>query len=215
MTEPAPEVTGVVLAGGESRRFEDGDKALATLAGETFLERVLGALAEATTEPPVVAVRTEAQRDRFASTLSSAHDVRFVLDGTLTGPVAGLVAAAEAASTPWLFAVGCDMPLLDSDAVARTCDLATGPDGCQPDAVVPESGGYHEPLHAVYRRSAVRNSREGLSGGDGFRVLLGELDEVRYVDTTTLPAVVRRSLRNVNTVSELERIAATDEVHPR
>lgn len=215
MSETALEVTGVVLAGGNSRRFEDGEKALATLDGETLVERVVSELTRATEQTPLVAVRTEAQRDRLSRTLSPAWDVRFVLDEELTGPLAGVLSACETASTRWLFTVGCDMPLLDASAITGTYERVTRTAGCHLDALLPVCRGQYEPLHAVYRRSAVLECRERLSTGDGFDALLDGLTDVEYVDISNLPRAVQTSVTNVNTVSELERVAANDEVDTR
>ncbi|KAB1187246.1 MULTISPECIES: molybdenum cofactor guanylyltransferase [Haloferax] len=209
MSESAADVTGVVLAGGSSSRFEDGNKALATLDGETLVERVVRALSSATKQPPLVAVRTEAQRDRFSRTLPSAWDVRFVMDDDeLTGPLAGLLSACETASTRWLFTVGCDMPLVDASTVTGTFERATRTAACHPCAVVPVSRGQYEPLHAVYRRESVIDCRDRLSVDDGFGALLTELGDVDYVDIDELPQVGQASVTNVNTVAELERVAA-------
>ncbi|SFR66789.1 molybdopterin-guanine dinucleotide biosynthesis protein A [Halogeometricum rufum] len=213
MRSESPDVTGVVLAGGDSRRFDAGDKALATLDGETFIERVLGELRASTAQPPIVAVRTETQRKQLHRTISPSWDGRFVLDdGSLTGPLAGLLSACETASTPWIFAVGCDMPLLDSRAIDEVCVRVPRDAERAPEAVVPVSQhGRREPLHAVYRRSAIVNCRRHLSNGDSFNALLTALDDVDYAVLDELPQLVRLSVTNVNTLSELERVATSVE----
>ena len=216
MSETAADVTGVVLAGGTSRRFENGEKALATLGGETLVERVISELTTATEQVPIVAVRTETQRDLLSRTLPAAWNVRFVLDeDELTGPLAGVLSACEAASTRWVFVVGCDMPLLTASAITGTYDRVTRTDESHPNALVPVFQGQHQPLHAVYRRSAVIESRDSLSAGDGFNTLLASLCDVDYVDVRELLQVVQTSLTNVNTVGELERITENNEVNTR
>lgn len=215
MSNAAADVTGVVLAGGNSRRFDDGDKALATLDGETLIERVVGELTKATSKTTLVSVRTETQRNLLSKILLPTCEVRFVLDDALTGPIAGLLSACETASTRWLFAVGCDMPLLDASAVTGTYERITRPAECHPDALVPVFRGQYQPLHAVYHRSAVADCQDRLSTGDGFDALLSELADVDYVDVSNLPQVVQMSLTNVNTVSELERIVGNDQVSTR
>ncbi|PHQ47004.1 molybdenum cofactor guanylyltransferase [Halorubrum sp. C3] len=208
MSGESPGVTGVVLAGGNSRRFDAGDKALATLDGETFLERVLGTLRASTAQPPIVAVQTEAQREQLRRTLPPSWDVRFVLDdSSLAGPLAGLLSACEAASTPWIFAVGCDMPLLDPRAVRELWTRVANHAERAPEAVVPVSRrGRREPLHAFYRRSAVISHRNSVSDESSFNAFLAEFDHVDYAELNELPQLIRLSTTNINTVAELEHV---------
>jgi len=228
----APDATAVVLAGGESTRFGPGHKALATLDGEPLIRRAVGTLRTVTGRSPIVAVRTADQRERLAAALPATWDVRFVRDDpSLSGPLAGVAAAAETAATPWLFVAGCDMPLLEPHAVAALFGRATHRDGdrgdgehgrsvsakddrgrLKPPAVVPVSERGHEPLHALYRRAAVRNNVSELAPDDGLRALLDRLDGVEYVGFDSLPESVDRSVTNVNTRTELARVAAGCEV---
>lgn len=204
------DVTGVVLAGGQSRRFEAGDKALATLDDDPLLKRVVGTLRAVTARPPIVAVRTPEQQARLSTVLPTAWNVRFVQDAeSLSGPVAGVTAACAEADTEWLFVAGCDMPLLDPRAVRALLDRLAHEPTRTPSAVVPLSeSDHHEPLHALYRCSAVLNVATELSEGNGFGVLLRELTDVDYVPVSALPRAVRTSVTNVNTCRELERITA-------
>lgn len=211
-------VTGIVLAGGESARFDNGDKALATVGGRTILERVVDALRTATDRPPVVAVRTESQRTRYEATLAR-RDVEFATDvPDFDGPLAGLLGAVEsdAASTPWVFVCGCDMPLLSPTTVdwlfAQLPD-----DDLDIDAIcVRHPDGTCEPLHAVYRRGAIEDVRDRLPRSGGVRSVLTACDRVRAVPLTTAPKRIRLadSLWNVNTRDDLaiarERLRARD-----
>ncbi|ELZ60660.1 MULTISPECIES: molybdenum cofactor guanylyltransferase [unclassified Haloferax] len=224
---PAPDATAVVLAGGESTRFGPGHKALATLDGEPLIRRVVGTLRAVAGRPPIVAVRTADQRERLAAALPRDWDVRFVRDDPgLSGPLAGVAAAADTVTTSWLFVAGCDMPLLEPHAVAALFECVArrdgdgerpGPSGGDrdrpgPPAIVPVSERGHEPLHALYRRSAVRDHVSELAPDDGLGALLDRLDGVEYVGFDALPESVDRSVTNVNTRTELARVAAGDEV---
>ncbi|ELK49541.1 molybdopterin-guanine dinucleotide biosynthesis protein A, partial [Haloferax sp. BAB-2207] len=81
-----------------------------------------------------------------------------------------------------------------------------------PPAIVPVSERGHEPLHALYRRAAVRDNVSELAPDDGLGALLNRLDGVEYVGFDALPESVDRSVTNVNTRTELARVAAGDEV---
>ncbi|QLH82978.1 molybdenum cofactor guanylyltransferase [Halosimplex pelagicum] len=210
MSDPdRPRVRGVVLAGGRSTRFGDADKAVATLAGRPLVARAVDAVAEATGEPPLLSVATDAQADRLADALGDRAVEPVRDDPSLSGPLAGLSAAAGATDAPWLFVCACDMPLVSPASVralrarlaAVDTDEVTGDRGGV-DAVVPVVDGYDQPLHTLYRRSAVVNALADRSRGDALMALLDEL-VVERVAADAVDAPLAEATTNVNTRAEL------------
>ena len=179
-----PDVTGILLVGGASRRFGSA-KALARLDGETLAERAHRALAEAFAS--VIAVGKA--RDRLPlpfPVLDDGSDVR--------APIVGVVAGLRLATTDLCVFLPTDMPLVTADLLVTLADAAEGR-----EAAVPQTG----PLPGAYRRSVLpvlerRIELEDLSLAGA----LAEL-EVRVVQ------VAEESLRNANTVAELADIAGT------
>jgi molybdopterin-guanine dinucleotide biosynthesis protein A len=111
-------VTGIVLAGGLSRRMGGGDKGLLELGGKSMLAHVVCRL-----RPQVGRVIINANGDarRFA-----ALELPVVPDtvGGFVGPLAGVLAgmrwsAANAKDARWIVTAAADAPLLPSDLVAR------------------------------------------------------------------------------------------------
>lgn len=207
----AESVQGVVLAGGDSTRFEAGDKALATVDSQPIVGRILDVVAQTTSREPAIAVRTDAQRARYASAVD--RSVRFVFDvPDSDGPLAGIVGAATTLDARWLFCCGCDMPLLDPTAVSWMIDqLPTAPTNSHPtvDAVAFEQPtGMLEPLHTLYCRPSVIELQRTLPRTAGPRQLLSELETVQTITAADLPADIplERSTTNVNTVDELEAV---------
>ncbi|MBV0923793.1 molybdenum cofactor guanylyltransferase [Halomicroarcula limicola] len=197
-------VRGVVLAGGRSRRFGSENKALATLDGTTLLERAVTALEAATGAPPLVAVHDEAQRSQYDAVLDG-RDVTYVYDSSdFEGPVAGLAAAARAADEAWLFACGCDMPLVSVDVVRWLGGERAEGD----DAVCLETDDGPEPLHALYRRDAVTAALADLPAAAGLRALLSALPNCRSVAAADAPPGLdaARSVLNVNTKDALRSL---------
>jgi molybdopterin-guanine dinucleotide biosynthesis protein A len=130
------------------------------------------------------------------------ESVRFVLDAPdREGPLAGLASATETATADWLLVLGCDMPLVDDRAVEwlaarRSPDL---------DAVVPADDGGIHPLHAWYRREAVTAALSTLPSDASLRALLDRLSvDTLTADRAPPDADLERSVRNVNTVEDLE-----------
>ncbi|MFB6151629.1 MAG: molybdenum cofactor guanylyltransferase [Haloarculaceae archaeon] len=252
------DVRGVVLAGGDSTRFGEADKALADLSGRPLVAHVVGALADGTAGRPLVAVSTADEGDALRRALaegdggegpsdvaesdanplaagendagapvagedgaddpvagaetgrtgatgesSAPTAVETVTDAPdYAGPLGGLLAAAAAADRPWLFVVGCDMPLVSVETVDALREAVT-PDA---DAVVPVVGGHDQPLHALYRRSAVDALRDGLPERAGLRTLVDGFDDVVRIPADGADAPLSDAVANVNTRADLERL---------
>lgn len=130
-------LAGIVLAGGQSRRF-GSDKALEPYKNSTFLELALNNL-KAVTDVVAVIGRTD----------YSAENVQFIRDHAKyrgMGPLAGLYTAMKEVQAEWYLVLACDMPLIDQDILAA---LLSGINEKQP-AVIPVIDGKYHPLCALY-----------------------------------------------------------------
>lgn len=210
--DPRGRVTGVVLAGGESSRFGEANKAVARIDGTPLIRRVVETVRSTFGVPPIVAVRTRSQRDRVRKALAAPGDVRFVDDDDgFEGPLAGAVAASRSAGTPWIFVTACDMPLLHEEGIAAVCESRRA----GVDAVVPvDPDGRPEPLHAIYRRSAIDAHHGDLRSEAGLRALLSATESVVEVPFES-GSTLAESTANVNTRSEFYRLPGRTEVPAR
>ena len=132
---PAAEIAAVILAGGRGMRMGGVDKGWVPYRGRPLVEWVLDALAPQVEEIVISANRT---LDRYAATGFR------VLPDTLPdfpGPLAGVLAAMRAVSTPWLLVVPCDTPCLPDDLAARL--LAGARDADHPLAVAADEARTH------------------------------------------------------------------------
>lgn len=189
--------SGVVLAGGRSRRFGRGDKCLAEVSGRPMVEVVVETLASSLAEVVVVA-GGEAQAAGLASLGAEVAVDR--VEGF--GPVAGLQAGFSAASGGSCFVTGCDTPLIRREVAELLFDQCTGFEGAVP------SDDRLEPLTAVYRREPMLEAANAaLKRGDTRIVdLYGDLGPVRLVPMERIREVDPEldSFFNVNTVEDLE-----------
>lgn len=154
--------TGLILAGGDSRRM-GRDKTLLEIDGKTLLQRAVDALREVF---PQVLVSVRRRRGDV--------DAPQVLDEIPdAGPLAGVCAGLARAGTPWVFAAAADMPFLDAAPIralaARRGDF---------EAVVPVVQGHPQPLAAFYAARALPALRDVLAqpGRRGLRAALERLD---------------------------------------
>lgn len=119
------EVTGVILAGGQSRRMGGGDKGLLDLVGKPMLAHAIDRL-----RPQVGRMLINANGDpaRFARFgLPVAADTVTGFAGPLAGVLAGLRwSAANAPDARWVVTAAGDAPLLPSDLVRRLYSALAG-----------------------------------------------------------------------------------------
>ncbi len=138
------ESTGIVLAGGASRRMGT-DKRLVLIDGEPMLHRVTRIVAEAT--------------DEVILAVSEAHPLppgilyvaaRTVVDRRPdSGPLAGLEAALAASAHSLTLVAAADMPWIEADTLRALLERLDRTDA---DAVAVATDRGPQPLLAAYRR---------------------------------------------------------------
>ena len=169
--------------------------------GKTFISRLIGCLSQVVDETVLVA-RDPAQCTRF----EDIEGVRCITDIRKgIGPIGGLHAGAKAAQGELVFVAACDMPCINPDVVARLFELIDGY-----DAAIPcWNKEMYEPLHAVYRRSALlaylrsRGTRSLRGMVQNLRATFVPVQELRQYD----PAL--RTFTNINRLEELHRFNAS------
>lgn len=163
----ADRVSGIVLAGGASRRF-GADKLTVTVEGSSMLERAVASVAAISAEVIVVVAPGD---DRPLPVDAVAVPVRRAEDPeTHGGPLVGLLAGLEAAREPIAVVAGGDMPTLSVDvlhALVRSLLAAEG----TVDAAILVRHGVDRPLPAVVRNGAATQAARRVLG-EGERSLV-------------------------------------------
>lgn len=187
-------VTGVIQAGGKSKRMGGRPKALVEVGGTRIIDRIVEALSPVLSDLMIVTNTP----DLYAFLgLPMVPDV-FPDHGSLGGIYSGLKAAAGDA----VFTVACDMPFLHPEVVRLVVARAG-----EADVVIPKVGGQYETMHACYAKACIPHVEALLMARQlkivGFfgsvRVLeIAEAEVARYRD----PAVC---FMNVNTSDDLRR----------
>jgi molybdopterin-guanine dinucleotide biosynthesis protein A len=150
-------IAGYILAGGGSKRF-GRDKALAELAGQPMLGRMMRLLRGFTKELRVVAIS-----GKYAE--FGAQLVRDQWPGE--GPLGGIITALEDAAngrgdSEWNLIVSCDMPFLTTEWLTFLCGRAAK---SKAQVVLPYSVHGPEPLCACYRTDAAGALRSVFESG--------------------------------------------------
>lgn len=189
--------TGVILAGGHSTRFADGDKALARLVGRPLIVHVAETLA-ATCDELLISCRAPQQQPLREALGSYGYDPTVVVDEAVVGPLGGIRDGLNRAETQWSYVVGCDFPCIDT----QTLEALDGKTDAE--AVVFASSGRPQPLCGRYRTVPTAVAAENLLSADCRQVtaLVSELSvEVRSGEHQ--PFAVDTRLKNVNTRRDL------------
>ena len=205
-------LTGIILAGGKSRRMGGRNKAFLELGGRPLIEIVIGHLQSVCAEVLVVAGDTSPYtklgiplvEDRFRS----------------VGVLGGLHAGLEAASHELTLVVGCDMPFLNPRLLRTLADWAKKydvvvlrhappvPPGHPPRRAGTEGGQYIETLHAAYRRTCLPAIEAAIHAGERRIISFFTHVRVRYLTPAEIASIDPdlRSFRNINTPEEWEAV---------
>jgi len=187
-------VTGVVLAGGESRRF-GSNKAFLEFGGKVLLEHCVDALRERC--DPILVI---------ANNLRLYYAIKAHLIKDLTphqGPLGGIYTALLFSPNQWAFVKATDMPFLVPtllDCLMQARDRA--------DVVVPVVENRYEPLLALYHRRCLPAIADVLEGPKRNIVEFYHRVKVRPLEEKDWRAVdpEGRSFWNVNTPADWERL---------
>ena len=188
------DVTGVLLAGGNSRRMGE-DKRYLVVGEQTLLERGLAVLRSIFQEVLVVIAQ---------DSLPLNVDARVMRDLVPDcGSLGGLYTGLTQATTPYIFLVACDMPFLDPAVITQFTSRRASA-----DIVMAKLAARLHPMHALYGKrclpvvdqmiQARQLKIQGMVSHSSLRV--------RYVTEADLLTIdpFGRSFHNVNTPADLE-----------
>jgi molybdopterin-guanine dinucleotide biosynthesis protein A len=198
-------ITGVVLAGGLSRRMGGQPKGLLTLSGEVMVTRIIRRMHPICNELLVVANEPELYREHLPENVDIISDL-----SKDAGPLGGMDAAFKHASHSVLWIMGCDMPFVSHLAAGFMYDQLIQNEELA--AAIPEIGGKLHPLHGIYRKSATLQV-EQLLLQQHYRVT-GLLDHIRWVkveEQSFLEASIPTNFTiNANTPAEWQQVQAEE-----
>ena len=188
------EVTGVLLAGGKSRRMGE-DKRYLVVGEQTLLERGLGVLRSMFHDVLVVIAQDSAPLD---------IDTRVVRDLVPDcGSLGGIYTALTQATTPYIFAVACDMPFLNQAVITQFTNRRD-----TADIVMARLATRLHPMHALYGKGCLPAMDQMIVARQlKIQALVSHASlRVQYVTEADLLSIDPswRSFHNVNTPEDLE-----------
>lgn len=163
------EATGVILAGGRSSRMKF-NKAFAEVAGRPVIETIIDKYARLFSETIIITNDPEEYQRYGLPIFTDVYPRR--------GPVSGIHASLYYASFDKVFVLGCDMPFMSMKLVQHMLDCLEGH-----DTVIPEIGGFLQPISAAYRKTCLPVLTECLEN-DKLKLVMvfSELDTVKLTE---------------------------------
>ncbi len=195
MTDDTDPVGGILLAAGQSTRYEEGNKLLADLGGKPLVRHAAETLIAAEVAGPIVVLghQAEAVREALDSLdVDFRHNPEY-RQGQSTSVAVGVAAARDRAWTAALFALG-DMPRVSPASVRALVDAYREGDGT---VIAPEFGGHRG--NPVLFDSQHFDALADVSGDRGGRELVEEQGTLISVDD---PGV----RRDVDRVDDLDAV---------
>lgn len=146
-------LSGLVLAGGHSKRMGRDKASLKLADGRTLLQRQVEMLRAAGAALVQISLRSGSE--------VKMEGANFVVDNIAEGgPLAGIAAGLRAAPAGLVMVLAVDMPMITETHLRRLLEMATSAQG-----VVPMLAGKYEPLAAVYPSALAASAEEWLAGG--------------------------------------------------
>ena len=191
-------VSGVLLAGGQSRRMGQ-DKRRLSVGEDTLLQRVLSVFETVFEETIIVVAEHSSVTDGLR---------HLVLTDIIPkmGPVGGLYTGLTQSKNDHVFLAACDMPFLDPFLISRIFKLFTESHGMDISMVKLNTG--MQPMQGIYSKKCLKSLKEMVNEG---RLSLKELKDnaclkVRIIEQDELVDLDQNfvSFMNINTPADLE-----------
>ncbi|NYF23347.1 molybdenum cofactor guanylyltransferase [Sporosarcina sp. JAI121] len=184
---------GIVLAGGQSRRF-GSPKAFAKLGEQYFYDRAKDAL-EASCDEVIVVTR----QDLFERFRVGEEVIFDKPEYAGLGPLAGILSVMESVEADRYAVLPCDMPYVDSRAMSKLVEHHE-----KGVTAVVSDGRYH-PLVSIWDQQLKRALKKSLESGQLSVMGLLTQSDVVWINGNALTDDEKRMFTNVNTPETLER----------
>lgn len=194
-TEKAKNISGVILAGGENKRFDGIIKSNIIIRGSSIISRIIDTISDIFEEIIIVTNSPE----KF----HPFNNCKIVADQFLkAGPLGGIHSAIKASSKESVFIFAGDMPFLDKKIIINQIEYFSL---CTSRAVIPRVNGKDEPLHAIYSNSIYDFLDKYLTTTKEYAIkaFLRNID-VNYMQLQESEQT-KRAFTNINTASDAEK----------
>jgi len=153
-------ISGVILAGGAGKRFNDIIKAKIVIDGKTIISRIIETIGDIFDEIIIVT--------NIPDEFQEYNNCKIIGDQYLNkGPLGGIHAALKESKREAIFVFAGDMPLLSREFIVRQIGFYNN-NKC--DILIPQIEQYIEPLHGIYKKTLFRMLEDYLEGDNDYAV---------------------------------------------
>src|ERR1035437_5384601 len=153
-------ISGVILAGGASKRFNGLIKAKIVIDGRTIISRIIETIGDIFDEI-VIVTNTPCEYKELSS-------CKIIGDQFLDkGPLGGIHSAMKGSDREALFVVAGDMPQLAKELIVKQIDFYNT-NNCE--VLIPKIDQYIEPLHGIYKRTLIKTLEDYLLGDNDYAI---------------------------------------------
>jgi molybdenum cofactor guanylyltransferase len=189
-------ISGVILAGGDSKRFGGITKSNIVIGGERIISRIINSIGTIFDEIIIVT--------NNPSEFPQYTKCRFVGDKYLkAGPLGGIHAALRSTAADAIFVFAGDMPFLRKEIITEQINQFCLSDY---DILIPIIGEFIEPLHSIYRVAVLDDLEKFLSQGKNRSVR----DFIVFFHTGYMRLEEseenKRAFTNINTRSDISEL---------
>ena len=146
-------VTGIILAGGVSRRLGYRNKALLRIGNRSVIERVMDALSEVTES---ILLITNSLGEFEHLNLPMFRDI---LPGS--GSLGGIYTGLEVSKAHHNLVIACDMPFIQPDLLTLLTNHRE-----DFDVVIPMARDGHQPICAIYSKNCIESAEAQIKTGN-------------------------------------------------
>jgi|APSaa5957512535_1039671.scaffolds.fasta_scaffold28303_3 molybdenum cofactor guanylyltransferase len=190
-----PDITAVILAGGQARRMDGQDKGLLEVSGLAMIEYVISVLHS---QLDKIVINANRNQDTYAK-----YGFPVIADDYegFKGPLAGMASCMKAIETEYMITAPCDSPLLPADFVTRMFSALQEKNA---DISVADSGDRIQPVFCLLRSSLLDSLLHYLDSGERKIDLWFQQHVMTKVDFSDKPD----TFINVNTPEDIKIIEA-------
>ena len=147
------DTTGVILAGGLSRRLDYKNKALLRIGGKSIIERIISALSEVTAN---IFLITNSSDEFKHLEIPMFGDI---IPGS--GSLGGIYTGLKVSETYHNLIIACDMPFIRPSLLTLLIQQSRGY-----DVVIPVTPDGHHPTCAIYSRDCIKPIESQIKTGN-------------------------------------------------
>lgn len=183
-------VLGVILAGGENKRFNGFNKAFVYIDNERIIDRTINVLKKIFYDIVVITNRP--------SDYLEFKDIEIITDIVhQAGPLGGIYTALKSLSTEAIFVVGCDMPYIKQPLIEKIIKISKKNHYV---TTVPFSPYGLEPLFAVYNKKDIPQIENAIRSNN---YSISEVIRNSSAKLVKLTKDELASLESINSLSQL------------